>query len=136
MWNWFKKHFELLWKNCLRLLYLKLKKIIIVNLISLVNLVFTLATSPPLGKVVCKIIRAFACFLFWDKTPTRRRDTYYLNFRKVYLFYPCTLKVSLFRKQILKFSFEPKNERKYFSISGLASLMGQIIKITAHYCAN
>ena len=31
------------------------------------------------------------------------------------------LKVNQFRKQILKFSFEPKNERKYFSISALAS---------------
>ena len=31
------------------------------------------------------------------------------------------LKVNQFRKQILKFSFEPKNKRKYFSISALAS---------------
>ena len=30
-------------------------------------------------------------------------------------------KVSKSRKQILKFSFEPKNERKHFCISGLAS---------------
>ena len=29
-----------------------------------------------------------------------------------------------------------KNERKYFCISALASKMGQIIKITAHYHAN
>ena len=31
------------------------------------------------------------------------------------------LKVSKSRKQISKFSFEPKNERKYFCISALAS---------------
>ena len=31
------------------------------------------------------------------------------------------LKVSKSRKQILKFSFEPKNKRKYFCISALAS---------------
>ena len=31
------------------------------------------------------------------------------------------LKVSQFRMQILKFSFEPKNEQKYVSISALAS---------------
>ena len=31
------------------------------------------------------------------------------------------LKVSKSRKQILKFSFEPKNEQKYFCISALAS---------------
>ena len=31
------------------------------------------------------------------------------------------VKVSYFRNQILKFSFEPKNERKYFPISALAS---------------
>ena len=30
-------------------------------------------------------------------------------------------KVSKSRKQILKFSFEPKNEQKYFCISALAS---------------
>ena len=30
------------------------------------------------------------------------------------------LKVSKFRKQILKFSFAPKKERKYFCISALA----------------
>ena len=43
------------------------------------------------------------------------------------------LKVSLSRKQILKFSFEPKTERKYFCISALASKMGEIKKIMAHY---
>ena len=31
------------------------------------------------------------------------------------------LKVSKSQKQILKFSFEPKNEQKYFCISALAS---------------
>ena len=31
------------------------------------------------------------------------------------------LKVSKYRKQILKFSFKPKNERKYFCITALAS---------------
>ena len=35
-----------------------------------------------------------------------------------------------------KLSIEPKNERKYFYISALASKMGQIIKIMAHYHAN
>ena len=35
-----------------------------------------------------------------------------------------------------KFSFEPKTERKYFCISALASKMGQIKKIMAHYHAN
>ena len=34
------------------------------------------------------------------------------------------LKVSKSRKQILKFSFEPKNERKYFCIFALASKSG------------
>ena len=33
----------------------------------------------------------------------------------------CTIKVSKSRKQILKFSFEPENERKPFFISALAS---------------
>ena len=44
--------------------------------------------------------------------------------------------LNLSRTQILKFSFEPKNERKCFCISALASKMGQIIKIMAHYHAN
>ena len=39
------------------------------------------------------------------------------------------LKVSKSRKQILKSSFEPKNERKYFCISSLASKSGQIKEI-------
>ena len=46
------------------------------------------------------------------------------------------VKVSKSQKQILKFSFEPKNERQYFCISALASKMGQIIKIMAHFHAN
>ena len=33
-------------------------------------------------------------------------------------------------------SFEPKNELEYFCISALASKLGQIIKIMAHYHAN
>ena len=33
------------------------------------------------------------------------------------------LKVSKSRKQILNFSFEPKNKRKYFCIPGLASVV-------------
>jgi hypothetical protein len=43
------------------------------------------------------------------------------------------VKVSKSWKQILKFSFEPKKEQKYFCISALASKMGQIIKVMAHY---
>ena len=39
-------------------------------------------------------------------------------------------------KQNLKFSFEPKTDRKYFCISALASKMGQIKKVMAHYHAN
>ena len=46
------------------------------------------------------------------------------------------LKVSKSRKQILKFSLEPKNERKYFCNSALASKMGQIIKIMTDFHAN
>jgi hypothetical protein len=45
------------------------------------------------------------------------------------------LKVSKSQKQVLKFSFEPKNERKYFCNSALVSKMGQIKKIMAHYHA-
>ena len=37
------------------------------------------------------------------------------------------LKVSKFQKQILFFSFAPKNVRNYFLISALASKTGQII---------
>ena len=33
-------------------------------------------------------------------------------------------------------SFEPKNERKYFGIYALASKMGLMIKVMAHYHAN
>ena len=33
-------------------------------------------------------------------------------------------------------SFEPKTEQKYLCISALASKMGQIIKIMAHYHGN
>ena len=47
-----------------------------------------------------------------------------------------TGKASKSRKQILKFSFEPKVEQKYFCISALASKIGQIIKIMALYHAN
>ena len=36
---------------------------------------------------------------------------------------------------MLKFSFEPKNEQKYFCISALASKMGQIIQLMAYYHA-
>ena len=45
------------------------------------------------------------------------------------------LKVSKFQKQILFFSFAPKNVRNYFLISALISKMGQIMKIMAHYHA-
>ena len=38
------------------------------------------------------------------------------------------LKVCKFQKQILLFSFEPKNKRNYFLISALASKTGQIKK--------
>ena len=40
------------------------------------------------------------------------------------------IKVSKSQKQILKFSFEPENERKYFCISALASKVGQIQRYT------
>ena len=47
---------------------------------------------------------------------------------------PATLlKVSKSRKQILKFSFEPKNERKYFRISAQASKSGGIKKLYVLY---
>jgi hypothetical protein len=46
------------------------------------------------------------------------------------------LKVSKSQKQVLKFSFEPKTEGKYFCIFDLISKMGQIKKIIAHYHAN
>ena len=46
------------------------------------------------------------------------------------------LKVSKSRMQILKFSFEPKNKGKYFCIFALASKVGQIKKMIAHYHAN
>ena len=39
------------------------------------------------------------------------------------------LQVSISRKQILNFSFEPKNQQKYFCISALASKSGLIKKI-------
>ena len=42
------------------------------------------------------------------------------------------IKVSKSQKQILKFSFEPKTD-KNFRIFLLASKMGQIKKIIAHY---
>ena len=45
-------------------------------------------------------------------------------------------KVSKSQKQILKFSFEPKTEQKYFCIFALASKMGQIKKMIVHYHAN
>ena len=38
------------------------------------------------------------------------------------------LKVSKFQKQILLFSFEPKNERNYFLISALVSKSGSYQK--------
>ena len=41
---------------------------------------------------------------------------------------PTDLKVSKSRKHILNFSLEPKNQRKYFWISALASKSGQIKK--------
>ena len=41
---------------------------------------------------------------------------------------PVYLKVIQYWKQILKFSFEPKADQKYFSISALGSKMGQIKK--------
>ena len=43
------------------------------------------------------------------------------------------LKVSKSRKQILKFSFEPKNEQKYFCISALASKNGSNQEKNANY---
>ena len=53
-------------------------------------------------------------------SPPRFHKTYncnrkYILFLGIYLF----LKVSKSRKQILKLSFEPKNEQKYFCISAL-----------------
>ena len=38
------------------------------------------------------------------------------------------MQICLSRKQILKFSFEPKKERKYFCISTLVSKLSQIIE--------
>ena len=46
------------------------------------------------------------------------------------------LKVSKSRKQILKLSFEPKTERKYFCISARVSKMCQILKKMTPYHAN
>ena len=43
------------------------------------------------------------------------------------------LKVSQSRKQILNLSFEPKNQRKYFCISALASKSGRIKKKQDQY---
>ena len=44
----------------------------------------------------------------------------------LYPLYSIALKVSYSRKQISKFSFEPKTQRKYFCISALISWFGQI----------
>ena len=46
------------------------------------------------------------------------------------------LKVSYPRKQILNFSFEQKNQQKYFCISALASKSGRIKKISDKYMIN
>ena len=46
------------------------------------------------------------------------------------------LQVSKFQKQILLFSFEPKNEQNYFLIFALASKTGHIKKIKALYYIN
>ena len=46
------------------------------------------------------------------------------------------LKVSKSRKQILKFSLEPINERKYFCISPLATKKRSNQKISALYMDN
>ena len=46
------------------------------------------------------------------------------------------LKVSKIQKQILLFSFEPKNERNYLLNSALASKMSQIKKMKALYYIN
>jgi hypothetical protein len=46
------------------------------------------------------------------------------------------LKVSKFQKQILLFSFEPKNEQNYFLIFALASKTDHIKKIKALYYIN
>ena len=51
---------------------------------------------------------------------------------KIFLSNPAMIKGQVISK---KFSFEPKNKRKYFCTSSLASKMGQIIKIMAHYHA-
>ena len=42
----------------------------------------------------------------------------------------------IFQNDFWMFLFKPKNEQKYSCISALASKMGQIIKIMAHYHAN
>ena len=52
------------------------------------------------------------------------------------IFLALLLKVSYSWKQNSKFSFEHKTEQKYFCIFALASKMGQIKKIMAHYHAN
>ena len=72
---------------------------------------------------------------FWSLILVQHIGANQWSFRNAVLLF-AQLKVSKSRKQILKFSFEPKNERKYFCISALASKMGQIIKIIAHYHAN
>ena len=46
------------------------------------------------------------------------------------------LKVSKFQKQILLFSFEPKNEQNYIVNSAVASKMNQIKKMKALYNIN
>ena len=59
-----------------------------------------------------------------DKTKTKCNRSNFVRFRKfkkTVLFIPTPssftyIKVSKSRKQILKFSFEPKNERKYFLV--------------------
>ena len=58
-----------------------------------------------------------------------RSKAYGMDRMKIKVFKVCKyVKVSYSRKQILKFSFEPKMERKYFCISALAFKMGQMIK--------
>ena len=55
---------------------------------------------------------------------------------KVPCLMPNRVKVSKSRKQILKFSFEPKNEQKYFCISALVSKKRSNQKIRALYTTN
>ena len=79
---------------------------------------FSMSIENSLSHFCESLLKNPLCVI-WSIVHHRHTSTLYFYLKKV----------GKSRKQILKFSFEPKTERKYFCIFALASKSGRIKKV-------